>query len=117
MILIAFALCALAAIVLIALSHTNLQMNAAAVGQAIVYLVITVYILLFVQIPVNTFIVGSGYFFIDHLGLLEVLVTNRYFPSCRHLCPGLCQQSAGKPGAGTGRAEAFSMLPGAFLNW
>ncbi len=62
MILIAFALCALAAIVLIALSHTNLQMNAAAVGQAIVYLVITVYILLFVQIPVNTFIVGSGTF-------------------------------------------------------
>ncbi|MGA9622501.1 proton-conducting transporter membrane subunit, partial [Methanoregula sp.] len=79
MILIAFAICALAAIVLVALSHTNLQMNAAAVGQSIVYLAITVYILLFVQIPVNNFIVGSGYFFIDHLGLLEVMVATCIF--------------------------------------
>ncbi len=79
MILIAFVACALVAIILVALSHTNQQMNAAAAGQGIIYLAITLYILLFVQIPVNTFIVGSGYFFIDHLGLLEVLVATFIF--------------------------------------
>jgi hydrogenase-4 component F len=79
MILVAFAVTAIAAIVLIALSRTHRQMNAAAIGQAIVFMAIATWILFFVQVPVDTFIVGSGYFFIDHLGLLEVLVATFIF--------------------------------------
>jgi len=79
MILVAFALTALTAIILVALSRTHGQMNAAAVGQALVFDVLAFYILFFVQVPVDTFVVGSGYFFIDHLGLLEVLVATFIF--------------------------------------
>ncbi|HVP95949.1 proton-conducting transporter membrane subunit [Methanoregula sp.] len=79
MILVAFVLTALVGIVLVAISRTHGQMNAAAVGQAIVFAAIALYVLLFVQVPVNTFIVGSGYFFIDHLGLLEVLIATVIF--------------------------------------
>jgi hydrogenase-4 component F len=74
MILIAFGVTALAAIALIALSRSHRQMNAAAIGQALVFVGIATCILLFVQVPDYTFIIGSGYFFIDHLGLLEVLI-------------------------------------------
>ncbi len=40
---------------------------------------ITGYILLCVQVPVDTFMIGSGYFFIDHLGLFEVMVATVIF--------------------------------------
>ena len=79
MILVVFALTALAAIGLIALSRTHGQMNAAAVGQTVIYVALALYILFFVQVPVDSFIIGSGYFFIDHLGLLEVLIATVIF--------------------------------------
>jgi hydrogenase-4 component F len=54
-------------------------MNMAAIGLGLLFGVITGYILLCVQVPVDTFMVGSGYFFIDHLGLFEVMVATVIF--------------------------------------
>jgi hydrogenase-4 component F len=79
MILVAYVLCAVVALVLVAISRTHRQMNAAAIGLGLLYGAITGYILLCVQVPVDTFMVGSGYFFIDHLGLFEVLVATVIF--------------------------------------
>jgi hydrogenase-4 component F len=75
MILIAFVICAVAALVLIALSHTARQMNTAVIGQASVFALLVGYILLYEPLPVSTFMVGNQYFFIDHLGVFEALIT------------------------------------------
>ena len=79
MILLAYVLCAALAIACIALSHTHRQMNTAAIGFGAACAAITGYILLFVQVPVGTLIVGNGYFFVDHLGLFEVAVATAVF--------------------------------------
>ncbi|MGA9086874.1 MAG: proton-conducting transporter membrane subunit [Methanoregula sp.] len=79
MILVAYALCAVSALILIAFSRTHQQLNAIAIGQGTLYLAITAYVLFCVPIPVETFMVGSGYFFIDHLGLFEVIVATVIF--------------------------------------
>src|SRR5208337_346292 len=79
MILVAYALCAVSALILIAFSRTHQQLNTLAIGQGILYVAITAYVLFCVHIPVETFMVGSGYFFIDHLGLFEVLVATVIF--------------------------------------
>ncbi|MEN6394950.1 MAG: proton-conducting transporter membrane subunit [Methanoregula sp.] len=79
MILLACVLCAVAALVIVAVSRTHRQMNAAAVCLGLLYGAITGYILLFMQVPVNTFLIGNGYFFIDHLGLFEVIVATVIF--------------------------------------
>jgi len=74
MILLLYALCAVLALVLIAVSRTHRQLNSIAVGLGLFFCAITGYILLYIPVPVETFTVGSGYFFIDHLGLFEVLI-------------------------------------------
>jgi hydrogenase-4 component F len=79
MILVAYVLCAVAALVLVAISRTHRQMNAVAIGLGLLFGAITGYILLCVQVPVDTFMVGNGYFFIDHLGLFEVIVATVIF--------------------------------------
>jgi hydrogenase-4 component F len=79
MILVAYVLCAVAALVLVAISRTHRQMNMAAIGLGLLFGAITGYILLCVQVPVDTFMVGNGYFFIDHLGLFEVIVATVIF--------------------------------------
>ena len=79
MILVAYALCAVSALILIAFSRTHQQLNAIAIGQGTLYLAITAYVLFCVPVPVETFMVGSGYFFIDHLGLFEVIVATVIF--------------------------------------
>ncbi|MGA2162318.1 MAG: proton-conducting transporter membrane subunit [Methanoregula sp.] len=79
MILVAYVLSAVTALVLVAISRTHRQMNTAAIGLGLLYGAITGYVLLYMQVPVDTFMVGNGYFFIDHLGLFEVLVATVIF--------------------------------------
>jgi hydrogenase-4 component F len=79
MILLAYVLCAAIVIACIAFCHTHRQMNAAALGFGAACAAITGYILIFVQVPVGTLIVGNGYFFIDHFGLFEVAVATAIF--------------------------------------
>jgi hydrogenase-4 component F len=75
MILIAFVLCAAAALSLIAISHNPRQMNSICIGEAGIFAAMVGYILLYEPLPVSTFMVGSQYFFIDHLGVYEALIT------------------------------------------
>ena len=79
MILVAFILIAVAALVLIAVGRTNRQMNAVCIAEAALFLVLAVWLLLSGQIPVSSFVVGSQYFFIDHLGIYEVLIATVIF--------------------------------------
>ena len=107
MILVAYVLCAVSALVLIAFSHTHRQMNTAAIGQGLLFVAITAYVLFCVQVPVDTFMVGSGYFFIDHLGTLRSDGRDRYSYTCRRVCPGVYREPAGKRGAGNRKPEAL----------
>jgi len=79
MILLAFIVVALLALAAIALSTDHRRMNAACILHAFLYLVLTLYILLFQQLPVSSFLVGSQYFFMDRLGLFEVLIASAVF--------------------------------------
>jgi len=75
MILIAFIACTIAAILLIAISHTANRMNLVCAAQAILFTLITVIIILFNALPVSSFLIGNQFFFIDHLGVFEILIT------------------------------------------
>jgi hydrogenase-4 component F len=75
MILLAFVICAAAALTLIAISHSSRQMNTVVIAQAAIFTALVGYILLFEPLPVSTFMVGNQYFFMDHLGVYEVLIT------------------------------------------
>jgi hydrogenase-4 component F len=75
MILIAYILSTTLAIAIIAFSHTNLRMNAVSVAHGLVFGAVTLAALLTSPIPINSFIVGSQYFYIDHLAIYEVLIT------------------------------------------
>lgn len=75
MILIAFAVATLAAIAVIAFCHTNRQMNAVSIAQGFFFAAIAGATLAEVPLPVSSFLVGSQYFFIDHLGMYEILIT------------------------------------------
>lgn len=79
MILIAFIACTVAALLLIAVSHTATRMNLVCTAQAVLFTLITVYLLLFHAVPVDSFIIGNQFFFIDHLGIFEVLLTSVIF--------------------------------------
>ncbi|MFA5221044.1 MAG: proton-conducting transporter membrane subunit [Methanoregula sp.] len=79
MILVAFTLVAILALVLIGLCRTHRQMNMVSIAQAVIYAGISFSVLLWQQVPVNAFLVGSGFFFIDHLGLYEVIITTIIF--------------------------------------
>jgi hydrogenase-4 component F len=79
MILITFVLVVACAIVLIALSHSHLQMNLVCIAEALLFLGLSMYLILSGQVPVSTFLIGSQYFFIDHLGIYEVLITSIIF--------------------------------------
>ena len=54
-------------------------MNGACILHAFLYTVLTVYVLLFQQVPVASFLIGSQYFFMDHFGLFEVLIASVIF--------------------------------------
>jgi len=79
MILIAIGLVSLACIGLIALSKTNRQMNAVSIAHGLLFTSITAAFLATVDIPVETFLVGNQYFFIDHLAAFEVLIASVIF--------------------------------------
>jgi hydrogenase-4 component F len=79
MILLAYILVALSALALIGLSTSHRQMNGACITHALLYTVLTVYILLFQQVPVASFLIGSQYFFMDRFGLYEVLIASVIF--------------------------------------
>ena len=79
MILIAFVLVVACAIALIAFSRNHRQMNLVCIGEALIFLGLAGWLILTGQIPVSTFLVGSQFFFIDHLGIYEILVTTVIF--------------------------------------
>jgi hydrogenase-4 component F len=75
MILIAYVLAATIAIVLIGICHTNRQMNAVSIAHGVVSAAVTLIVILVEPIPVTSFLIGSQYFYIDHLSIYEVLIT------------------------------------------
>ncbi len=79
MILLAFIAVTLLALVIIILSHNHLRMNTACILQALIFVILTAYIVMFRQIPVESFFIGSEYFFIDHLGIFEVGIATIIF--------------------------------------
>jgi hydrogenase-4 component F len=79
MILLAYILVALAALAVIGFATTHRRMNSACILHAFLYTVLTVYVILFQQVPVSSFLIGSQYFFMDHLGLFEVLIASVIF--------------------------------------
>jgi hydrogenase-4 component F len=79
MILLAYILVALAALAVIGLCSSHRQMNGTCIAHALLYTVLTVYILLFQQVPVASFLIGSQYFFMDSFGLYEVLIASVVF--------------------------------------
>jgi hydrogenase-4 component F len=87
MILLAFILVALSALAVIGLSTSHRQMNGACITHALLYTLLTVYILLFQQVPVASFLIGSQFFFMDSFGLYEVLIASVIF-SCAAVYAG-----------------------------
>jgi hydrogenase-4 component F len=87
MILLAYVLTALAALAVIGLSATHRRMNAACIIHAILYTVLTIWVLLYQQVPVASFLIGSQYFFMDYFGLYEVLIASVIF-SCAAIYAG-----------------------------
>jgi len=79
MILIAFVLVSVLALVIIAVSRNHRQMNTACILQALIFCLLVVYLVVFQQVPVVSFLVGSQYFFIDHFGLFEVFIATVIF--------------------------------------
>lgn len=79
MILLAYIFIALAALAVIVLSPTHRRMNAACIVHASFCTVLTVYIILSRELPVAAFVIGSQYFFMDCLGLYEVLIASVIF--------------------------------------
>ena len=79
MILLAFVLVTLLALIVVMVSHDHLWMNSVCILQALIFTVLVAYIVLFQNIPVDSFVVGSQYFFIDHLGLFEAGIATVIF--------------------------------------
>ena len=79
MILIAFVLVSVVSLVIIAATRSHRQMNTVCIAQALIFAALAAYLVLFQQVPVVSFLVGSEYFFIDHLGLFEVLIATVIF--------------------------------------
>ncbi len=67
------------ALLLITVSHTHRQMNMVCIAEAALFLVFALYYILSGQIPLSALTIGNEYFFIDHLGIFEVLITTVIF--------------------------------------
>jgi len=74
MILILYTLLAILAIAAIALCRTHRQINTVSILHGLFTLLLALGIIFFVRIPTTSFVVGSEFFFIDHLGIYEVLI-------------------------------------------
>jgi hydrogenase-4 component F len=79
MILLAFIVCALLALAGVILSRDQRQMNTACIAQSVAFFLLAAWFLLSGQVPATTFVIGSQYFFIDHLGIYEVLISTIIF--------------------------------------
>lgn len=79
MILIAFVLVSVISFIIIAATHNHRQMNTVCILQAAIFTLLASWIALFQQVPVVSFLIGDNYFFIDHLGLFEVLIATVIF--------------------------------------
>ena len=79
MILIAFVLVSVLSLAIIIATRSHRQMNNVCIAQALIFAALAAWIAVFQQVPVLSFLVGSGYFFIDHLGLFEVLIATVIF--------------------------------------
>ena len=79
MILIAFVLVSIVSLLIIAATRNHRLMNTVCVAQALIFAGLAAWIALFEQVPVISFLVGSQYFFIDHLDLFEVLIATVIF--------------------------------------
>jgi len=79
MILIAFVLVSVLSLVIIAVTRSHRQMNTVCIMQALIFTAMAANIVLFQHIPVVSFLFGSQYFFIDHLGLFEVFIATVIF--------------------------------------
>ena len=88
MILLAFVLAGLLTLTAVLLSRNHRQMNTACILQALVYSALVIYVLLFQKVPVLSFLIGSGYFFMDHLGLYEVLIASVIFTAAAFYARG-----------------------------
>lgn len=88
MILLAFVILGLITVGTVSVSRTHRQMNTACIFQAAVSAGLVVYVLLFQQVPVTSFLVGSEYFFMDHLGLYEVLIAAIIFTAAAFYARG-----------------------------
>jgi hydrogenase-4 component F len=79
MILIAFVACGLAALAGVILSRDQRQMNTACIAQSVAFFFLAGWFLLSGQVPATALAVGAQYFFIDHLGIYEVLISTVIF--------------------------------------
>lgn len=74
MILVAYILATVLAIVAILLCHTNRRMNAVTIVHGLGFGAITIAALLSGPVPITSFAFGSQFFFIDHLSIFEILI-------------------------------------------
>lgn len=107
MILMAYILTALAALATIALASTHRQMNAACIVVSALYTVLTVFILTCCPVPVTSFIIGSQYFFMDCLGLYEVLIASVIFTCAAVYAGGYVGSLLGSGELGQGSLKLF----------
>jgi hydrogenase-4 component F len=79
MILIACVLVSALSLVIIAATHDHRRMNTVCITQAVIFTALASSVVVFQQIPYVSFLVGGEYFFIDHLGIFEVLIATVIF--------------------------------------
>lgn len=79
MIIAAYLLIALLSIGLIAACRTNRQMNLVSIVHGLMFTALSVIIIVTEGTPSEPFLIGSQYFFIDHLAIFEVLITTVIF--------------------------------------
>jgi hydrogenase-4 component F len=79
MIILIFAILSALTLAGILLSRNHRQMNTVCIAQSVTFALMACWILLAGQLPVYRISIGSPYFFIDHLGLYEVLISTLIF--------------------------------------
>jgi len=79
MIILAFVVVTVLCIAGVLLCKNPRQMNTACILQACAFILLCLYVLVSGQVPARSFLVGSEYFFIDHLGLFEAAIASVVF--------------------------------------
>lgn len=79
MILLAFALCTLVALAGVIADRDHRQMNTACIAQSVAFFLLAGWFLLSGQVPATALAIGSQFFFVDHLGIYEVLISTVLF--------------------------------------